>query len=190
MAAFRYDVDPVPSRAPLEVLLRAHRPHDAQEEQHRARMLELLRTPGDPFVRSHFDPGHFTASAFVLSADESALLLIHHAKFDAWMQPGGHIEAGDADVLGAARREVLEEVGLADLPLASDGLFDLDVHPIPARPSEAAHEHFDVRFLFRVDDPAPRLAGEIALARWVPLREIARGGFDRSVARAVEKLTG
>jgi 8-oxo-dGTP pyrophosphatase MutT (NUDIX family) len=190
MAAFRYDVDPVPSRAPLEVLLHAHRPHDAQEQQHRARMMELLRVPGDPFVRSHLDPGHFTASAFVLSADRSALLLIHHAKLGCWVQPGGHIESSDDDVLEAARREVLEEVGLAGLPLAAPGVFDLDVHRIPARPDEAAHEHFDVRFLFHAAEADPRLGGEARLTRWVPLHEIAQGDFDRSVTRAVEKLIG
>src|SRR5262245_2433773 len=118
MAAIDYDVDPVPSRAPLEDLLRAHAAHDGAEQRHRARMLELLTAPGDPFARGHLQPGHFTASAFVLSADARALLLIYHPKLEIWVQPGGHVEPGDTDLLAAARRELHEEVGLTDLPLA------------------------------------------------------------------------
>lgn len=177
-------------REPLRELLRAHAPRDPEEQQHRERMLALLDSAGDPFTRQHFTPGHFTASGFVLSADGTALLLIHHAKLARWLQPGGHIEPTDADALLAARREVQEEVGLVELPLGVQGLFDLDVHAIPLLGDEPAHEHFDLRFLFRAREPAPRLGGEAQLARWFAFDELERAESDRSVLRAVRKLRG
>ncbi len=172
----------------LAGLLRAHRALDAEEQAHKGRMLALLDGAADPFARASFAPGHFTASGFVLSPDGSALLLVHHRKLDRWLQPGGHVEAGDRDIVAAARRELAEEVGLADLPLEVDGIFDLDVHAIPALAREPAHEHFDVRLLFRAHSLQLRAGNELHAARFVPLEEIEAGAPDRSVLRAARKL--
>jgi len=190
MAAIGYDVDPVSSRSHLRDLLTAHRACDADERGHLGRMLALLDAPGDPFTRAHFEPGHFTASAFVVAPDGSALLLIQHPKLGRWLQPGGHVEADDADLLAAARREIEEEVGLRDLPLAANGVLDVDVHRIPALAGEPPHEHFDVRFAFHAPDRRLRVGQdtEAKVARWFSFSEIEGGGSDDSVLRAARKL--
>jgi 8-oxo-dGTP pyrophosphatase MutT (NUDIX family) len=190
MATIGYDVDPVPDRSQLVPLLAAHRAQDADERSHLARMLGLLETRGDPFARDHFVPGHFTASAFVVAPEGDALLLLRHPKLGRWLQPGGHVEAGDSGLLAAARRELLEEVGMNDASLAAPGIFDLDVHRIPALGREPEHEHFDVRFLFRAARRQLRggPAGEAAALRWFSLDEIAAGASDTSVRRAARKL--
>jgi 8-oxo-dGTP pyrophosphatase MutT (NUDIX family) len=151
-------------------------------------MKELIASEGDPFAALRYAPGHFTASAFVLSPERSDLLLIHHRKLGLWLQPGGHVEPDDASALDAARREVLEEVGIAELALEQHGLFDVDVHAIPARKDALAHEHFDVRFLFRAPSRAFAAGAEVLSARWAKLDEIERSGTDESVLRAVRKL--
>jgi len=106
------------------------------------------------------------------------------------VQPGGHIDATDLDLEAAARREVSEEVGLRDLaPLLPKGaLFDVDIHPIPARKDEPAHEHFDVRFAFVSRSRAFERSEEVADVRWLPLADVKVTTSDRSVLRAVEKL--
>lgn len=152
-------------------------------------MLDLLGTPS-PFDRGQFEPGHFTASAFVQSEDRTRLLLIHHRKLGIWVQPGGHIDAADALVESAALREVAEEtgiVGLSSVPGARP-LFDVDVHSIPARRSEPAHEHFDVRFHFVASSMTLSASAEVQDARWVPLERVAAFTHDESVLRAVRKL--
>ncbi len=93
-------------------LLDAFTPGDARERSDHARMLELLATTPHPFAREQFAPGHFTASALVISPDAAQVLLIHHPTLSLWLQPGGHIEPGDATLVDAARREVQEETGL------------------------------------------------------------------------------
>jgi 8-oxo-dGTP pyrophosphatase MutT (NUDIX family) len=172
----------------LQNLLDAFQPADPKEATDHAQMLALLASEGDPFSRHSFTPGHFTASAFVLSPNTTKLLLIFHGKLHRWLQPGGHIDAEDTDTLAAARREVLEETGLSQLDLISEGLFDLDIHTIPARKNEPTHLHFDLRFLFRSPTEEIFAASDAHAARWMPLSLVHTLDTDHSVLRATQKL--
>lgn len=170
--------------------LLGYTPSDAREAAFVSRMLVLCEVEAAS-ERAHFEPGHFTASAFVLSPDRRDLVLIHHKKLGIWVQPGGHVEPGDADLADAARREVREEVGLAELePFAagSSTLFDVDIHLIPARKQEPAHEHFDVRFAFVAKTRQLVHSAEVNDLRWVPLADVESMATDESVMRAVKKL--
>lgn len=177
-------------RSALKAMLTAHVPLDATEAEHRRSMLVLCDAEGDPFSRSHFKPGHFTASAFVLSPDMDALLLIFHGKLHRWLQPGGHIDPEDRDVVSAARREAAEETGLRDLKLLGAGPLDVDVHTIPARRAEPEHQHFDVRFAFRAERKEGVAASDATDLRWVALDAVTLAGSDASVMRAVGRLRG
>jgi 8-oxo-dGTP pyrophosphatase MutT (NUDIX family) len=177
MSAFRRD---------LARWLDGHRPSDAREAAHLEAMHALLGRPEDVTRRDHFEPGHFTASGFVLSPERDALLLIFHGKLRRWLQPGGHIEPADATIGGAAAREVQEETGLevSDAPR----LLDVDVHEIPPLGASPAHRHFDVRFAWTARHRGITADSDACQARWVPLGEIAEGVSDESVRRAVRKL--
>ena len=170
-------------------LLRAYSPADGREASYRERMLELLASDR-PFARSQFVPGHFTASAIVLSPQRDAALLIFHGKLGLWLQPGGHVDPDDAGLLEAARREVGEEVGITELDAADGGILDLDIHPIPPFKSDPAHEHFDVRFVFVARSRDFRESDEVGGARWVALREMELVTRDASVLRAIGKVRG
>ncbi len=170
----------------LRELLEAHHPVDTREAGYQEAMLGLLDSDRDALSRHHFDPGHFTASGFVLSPDRTSVLLVHHAKLDKWLQPGGHVEPEDAGLESAARREVAEETGVADL--GSMGLVDIDIHQFPARGSEPAHDHLDVRFGFRSGTHLVE-AGEGAVGvRWFPLDEVASWHDRPSLSRPAHKL--
>lgn len=161
---------------------------DADRRQHLRRAGELLSRGAAAFDRQSFRPGHFTASAIVLSPDGRSVLLILHGKLGRWLQPGGHFEPGDRDPLAAACRECAEEVGLCELEPLRRGLWDLDVHPIPARPGEPAHEHFDLRVLLGAGSWSVRAGSDARDVRWVPLDRLAQVETDASVRRAVADL--
>jgi 8-oxo-dGTP pyrophosphatase MutT (NUDIX family) len=177
---------PVILPAAQKALLEYH-PHDEREQGFRQRMLALLEASA-PTSRAHFVPGHLTASGFVLSPEGDAVLLIFHKKLEIWVQPGGHIEPTDVTLEAAARREVAEEVGLTLSAGAHAQIFDLDIHTIPARKDEPAHEHFDVRYCFQSPTRDFVQSDEVAGARWAELSRIDQLTTDESVLRAVRKL--
>ncbi|MCP3978478.1 MAG: NUDIX domain-containing protein [bacterium] len=153
-------------------------------------MLDLADRGGDPLARDHFAPGHFTASAFVLCPARADVMLIHHAKLDRWLQPGGHVEPGDADPAAAALREAVEETGLEETGLAplGSGLFDVDIHTIPARRDEPEHLHFDLRFAFGARSRAHSRGAEVRDTRWIPLAALVRADGEAAMLRARDKL--
>lgn len=168
----------------MRLLVEAHRVSDDRERAYRTDLIRLLDTVADPWNRTRFDPGHLTASAFVLHPTAPAIAMVHHAKLDQWVQPGGHVEIGDATHENAARREVAEEVGVTELTTV--GVLDLDIHVFPERHNQPKHLHFDLRWAFRSATTA-LLAGDGALeARWVPWSEAML--MDESIARPVRKL--
>ena len=104
----------------------------------------LLREEPRPFHRET-RTGHFTGSAWLVTADGQRTLLMLHRKLMRWLQPGGHAD-GDPDLAAVALREAEEETGLRDLAVLPE-IFDLDRHRIPARRDEPEHWHYDVRYV-------------------------------------------
>jgi len=156
-------------------------------------MLALLEEVERPFSRKTMIPGHFTASSFVLHPSSDRVLLIRHRTLGLWLQPGGHFERDDDDLEFAARREVLEETGIGNLRRLRtfSGLFDIDIHPIPANPKrgEPAHQHFDLRLAFMARSDQITASHEVIDARWVHLDDVATLGSDDSVLRCTRRLS-
>jgi 8-oxo-dGTP pyrophosphatase MutT (NUDIX family) len=167
--------------------LDAHDCFDALEEKHRRAIRDFVETRPDCWWKRSTAEGHVTASAWVLNAARTHALLLHHAKLDRWLQPGGHIDDDDASPAAAAWREAHEETGLSSLALAGSALFDVDVHPIPAKGAEAAHLHYDVRFCFVATHEAVALSKESLGFRWIELSTLCGEDIESSLSRMALK---
>ena len=178
-----------PDLSALVRQLRAHASADEAEARDVARVLDFVARHPDPFDR-RIAEGHLTGSAFVLTADGTHVLLLHHRKLDRWLQPGGHADPGEASGESVALREAREETGLQALhlhPFAPLPL-DVDVHEIPARPGEPAHAHLDLRYLVVAGAGALHLAREEAAdLRWFGWDELAPLGLDPGLRRGLSK---
>ena len=154
---------------PLRALVADHVATSPREVEAKERFLSELDRLGDGDPCSEqADPTHVTASAIVVGRRGTVLHL--HKRLGRWMQPGGHIDPGEAPP-DAALREATEELGLAvDHPEGGPRLINVDVH-------EAAlgHTHLDLRYLvLGVDaDPVPP-PGESPEARWFSWEDAAR----------------
>lgn len=170
----------------LQDILAQHQPFDANEADMLAQIIEFVAQHDDCFERS-LSIGHITGSAWIIDHERTHALLTHHRKLDRWLQLGGHSD-GDANTLDVALREGLEESGLQDLHAVSDAIFDVDVHLIPARGDEPAHNHYDVRFLLEADRHAPlSISSESKNLAWVSLDETQTLSTDASIQRMVAK---
>ena len=159
------------------------------ENEDREAMLKLLDSPS-PFHRQQFQPGHFTASAFVLHPSKESILLIFHEKLKLWLQPGGHVDPADASVQAAAARELAEETCVTDAILHPhiEGPLAIDIHTIPARKSEPDHLHFDIRYLFLAANEEIQAESDALDARWVPFTELEDLKTDTSVLNTIRRI--
>ncbi len=149
----------------LKQLLLSYFPTSSVEINSKICMLDFLETYPDCFERSCI-PGHFTASAWLLSNDMQRVLLMHHAKLNIWLQLGGHCD-GDTNLHNVAIKEAQEESGLNNIELITPDIFDIDIHQIPISKHNPAHLHYDVRFLLKaMDDSAITKNNESLDLKW------------------------
>jgi 8-oxo-dGTP pyrophosphatase MutT (NUDIX family) len=170
--------------------LRAHAPADPEEAADVRQVIGFVSAHPDPFDRA-IAQGHLTGSALVVSSDGRAVLLLHHHKLLRWLQPGGHAEPGEGEGEQVALREAREETGISGLALHPEAPrpLDVDVHQIPARGDEPAHEHLDLRYLV-VAPPGARLApppGESERIHWFAWDDLPGLGLDSGLVRAFAK---
>lgn len=137
----------------------------------------LLDDPENPFLRERL-AGHFTGSAWLVSADGERVLLTHHRKLDRWLQLGGHAD-GDRNLARVALKEAEEESGLSGLVLEDGALFDIDKHWIPERRDVPGHWHYDARYVVRAVGSEQYAISEESLAlAWREIREVANAAIE------------
>jgi 8-oxo-dGTP pyrophosphatase MutT (NUDIX family) len=130
-----------------------------------------LRSVGAPLALRTTAPGHLTASAVVVHADRSRILVLMHTKLRRWLQPGGHAD-GDHELAGVALREATEETGITGLSVFVPAL-SVDVHVVDHGDALGAHLHLDVQFMVAAP-PAATARGnhESTELRWVTVEEL------------------
>jgi 8-oxo-dGTP pyrophosphatase MutT (NUDIX family) len=173
-------------RFKLLTLLAQYLPTNPEELKFKARIQQFMSDHPNCFERT-LAIGHITASCWLLSADASRALLTHHAKLNAWFQLGGHCD-GNPDVLAVALREAQEESGINAIEPVSRGIFDLDIHTIPANSREQAHDHYDIRFLLKVtSQEQPQASDESKALRWISKDRADLPAHTPSILRMFDK---
>ncbi len=107
---------------------------------------------------------HFTASAWIITkSNPKKVLLVHHRKYNKWIQPGGHIEKFE-NPIEAVIREVKEETGLyishlkdkvKVLPDGDKFMPSPDFiqeQNIPAHGEEPQHFHLDIGYVIEMKE--------------------------------------
>ena len=167
--------------------MRGYRPFDDRERAMRDQLLAFIEAHGSRAFERSLEPGHVTASAWIVDPGRTQTVLLHHRKLDRWLQLGGHVD-GDPDVRRSALREAREESGLRTLRLITESIYDLDVHRISARGAEPEHLHFDVRFALEADPREPLVRNaESHDVRWIALSDLEAYAIDDSVRRLASK---
>lgn len=140
----------------------------------------------EPFSKEA-DLVHVTGSAIVIG--ERGVVLLKHKRLGLWLQPGGHVDAGETPWDGALR-EAEEETGLtvgfADIDdvLGVPRLVHVDVHQ-----AGRGHTHLDLRYLIDggAGDPAPP-EGESQEIGWFSWDEAIEQASDDRLKSALRSL--
>jgi 8-oxo-dGTP pyrophosphatase MutT (NUDIX family) len=174
------------TRLELVASLKTYETTSEKELKFVQRFLSLLEHPRC-FYKDHL-PGHITGSAFIIDLEGKLTLLTLHAKLKKWLQPGGHAD-GEENVLNVALRETEEETGIKN-PQVLPGIFDIDIHPIPAFNGFPQHDHYDIRFLFKVSrEDSIKISDESIDLAWKPLSDIPQlTNNSSSMVRMAEKV--
>lgn len=160
--------------------------HYPDESDMLERYLSFVRANEDCFRRS-LQIGHVTGSAWVVNQAGTHTLLTHHKKLNKWLQLGGHAD-GDTDVLRVSKREVAEESGIVDVKQVGAGIFDVDIHVIPARKSEPEHYHYDVRYALQVTgDETYVVSDESHDLAWIEIDRLHEKTQEESMLRMARK---
>lgn len=136
----------------------------------------------------------FTVAVFVVHGGKT--LLHPHARLGMWLPPGGHIEPNELPD-DAARREVLEETGLAIELVGERGVTVDDprapvqlVRPLGIQLENIGmdHEHIDLIYLARLAAPPEDGWPEPSTGmRWVGLADLAGLDLTAEVRAWVER---
>lgn len=178
---------------PIADTLDGHRARGPAEASDTARVRELTRTAPDPWTREI--PLHLTASALIVHPPTGRVLLRRHPGMGSWLLVGGHGDPGETDPLAVALREAREETGLGDLtPWPDASPVQVVIVPVPARATEPAHEHADLRFVLATAEPgAARPERADAPLRWLTpaaAEELATEANVREALRRVADVLG
>jgi 8-oxo-dGTP pyrophosphatase MutT (NUDIX family) len=112
-----------------------------------------------------------SSGAVIASVADGTILLLHEQREDRWCFPKGHVEPGES-LLAAARRETLEETGLADLRFVEE------VASVHYRFYDPARERNVIKtavyFLALASDGEVRTEPIFDRYRWTPRAEAFR----------------
>jgi 8-oxo-dGTP pyrophosphatase MutT (NUDIX family) len=143
----------------------------------------------------------FTASVWILTKRKPRkILLIHHKKYDKWIQPGGHIEINE-NPIECAIREIREETGV-DIGFIKEKIKILEngdkylplpefiiEQRIPPYGRAPEHFHIDLQYIVKISEQGlKRNFRESHGVGWFTKKEAFRVIADANTKLVLEKL--
>ena len=141
------------TRQKLIASIEQYQPYNEQEEMDKPLILEWIKNNDNAFLRENI-VAHMTASAWVVNADRSKVLMVYHNIYNSWSWLGGHAD-GETDLLSVAVREVKEEASISNVTPVSEDIFSLESLTVDGHWKNgkyvSSHLHFNVTYLLEAD---------------------------------------
>ena len=141
----------------LEQQLLAYTPCNEQEARDRELILRCLKAEPDVFTRRN-ELVHMTASAWIVNADRTKVLMAYHNLYQSWAWLGGHAD-GETDLLAVALKEAREESGLAHVRPVMEEIYSVEALHVCGHVKRgqyvSSHIHLNVTYLLEADENDP-----------------------------------
>lgn len=176
----------------LRQAIEAHKPFDTREAGDRQALLYAIDRLESPLTRDN-PIAHFTASAWIVNANRTRVLMAWHNLYKTWAWTGGHAD-GDSDLLSVALREAHEETGVGSIEPVIRDIYSVEVLPVNAHFKRGAfvpaHLHLNVTYLLTADDAQPIRCkpDENSAVAWLGLEEAAENREEPFMAVVYRKL--
>ena len=155
----------------------AYKPTCPQEVADKTMMLEYIDRFPDTILLRENQWAHMTASGFIINADASKVLFVHHNLYKVWAWTGGHAD-GESDMLAVALKEAREETGVQHIrPLRSE-IASLELLAVWGREKRGVwvpgHQHLNVSYLLVADesDTLQCCPEENSGVAWLPVERL------------------
>ncbi|MDW9478832.1 NUDIX hydrolase [Sinorhizobium meliloti] len=148
--------------------------------------IQFLLDDPNCFERSNIHR-HFTGSALIVDDAARKTLLVHHKKYDKWVQSGGHCD-GIKDPFFTAWQEAYQETGLRDIhPVDPWVIADINVQDVPAYRDVPEHWHHDIRYVFRASSLEPTVVSDESNdVMWVDVARLRDYTDEKALIRLAE----
>ncbi len=158
--------------------IRAYMPRCEQEESDKRIMLDYIERFPDTILTRENTWAHMTSSGFIVNADGSKALFVHHNIYTVGAWTGVHAD-GDADLLNVALKEAREETGAVHVRPLSTDIASLDLLAVWGHQKRgkwvSSHQHLNVTYLLTADetDDLTSRPGENSDVAWLPVEYLS-----------------
>ena len=186
---------PPDARTAALAAVRGIRPLDGTEAADRREAMRWIASGAEIFRirKPDHPPVHLVAYCALVDLLAEALLLVDHRDAGRWLAAGGHVERGEQP-FAAARREIVEELGIEAAPLAGLGDRPLFVTRSTVGGIDSGHVDVSLWYVFgRERGRALRPDfDEFSAVDWWKFDAVLHGGdaVDPNLPRFVTKLAG
>lgn len=155
----------------------AYVPRCGQEEADKQVMLDYIDCFPDTILTRENLWAHITSSGFIVNADVTKVLFVHHDIYKVWAWTGGHAD-GDGNLLSVALREAREETGVIHVRPLSTKIASLDLLAVWGHWKRGTwvpgHQHLNVTYLLLADeaDELTSRPGENSGVAWLPAAKL------------------
>lgn len=173
--------------------INAYCPTNDAELREKQMILEYIRLFPDNILTRDNEMAHMTSSGFIMNAERSKVLFVHHNIYQTWTWTGGHAD-GDEDLLAIAMKEAMEETGLLGIQPLTEEMLSLDVIPVFPHYKRGkyicAHMHLNSSYVLIGDEGETTRVNENENSgvRWIPIEQISCYANEPDIVKIYERL--
>ena len=168
-------------------------PSNEQEANDKNIILDFANKTGNRVLLRESEIAHITSSGFIMNSNLNKVLMVHHNIRGVWAWTGGHAD-GDSNLLYVAKKEAMEETGVANINHHFEDIASVDILPVFGHTRKgkyvSVHLHLSIAYILICDEYESLKAkpDENTAVEWFGIDKFTNENFDVSDVYLYNKL--